>query len=252
MAVRLLSYNIRYADLDQGQNAWQHRRHGVTSVIRFHDPDIVCLQEVWQDQLSDIRKRCPAFEWVAHRAANGEHTPIGYRPDRFTVKEHSAFSLSETPDDLTAYDWGATIPRVTTTTVFTDSITGEQISLVNTHFAHASQTARERSAEVLINQLATLPRPLLAAGDFNCSPTTVPYDTLQQAGFRDVRTVVDAPHGPETTFHDFDMSHAGQRIDHIFVDGCLDIAKFGVLTDMDSRARYPSDHFPLYGVFEFP
>lgn len=47
MTVRLLSYNVRYAGLDVDENAWAHRRDGVASVLRFHDPDAVCLQEVW-------------------------------------------------------------------------------------------------------------------------------------------------------------------------------------------------------------
>ena len=48
MALRLLTYNVRYATLDTGENAWERRRDGVGSLVRFHDPDVVCLQEVWQ------------------------------------------------------------------------------------------------------------------------------------------------------------------------------------------------------------
>lgn len=244
MPVRLLSYNVRYAGLDFDENAWEHRRDGVASVLRFHDPDVVCLQEVWQSQLPDLRERLPAYEWVESGASNGAHTPIGYRADRFSVVEASAFSLSATPADLDAYDWGAAIPRLTTRATLEDGATGEGLAVLSTHFDHQSPEARRRGADLLSERLDDRSLPTVLAGDLNCTPDDQPYRTLTDAGLRDVRDAADHPHGSEATYNEFEAPRPGKRIDHVLVDG-FEVERFGVLADLDRRGRYPSDHFAL-------
>lgn len=242
--LRCCSYNVRYAGLDVDENDWTSRRDGVASLLRFHDPDVVCLQEVWQAQLPDLRERLPGYEWVRSGASNGEHTPIGYRRERLDSVESSAFSLSATPGDLDAYDWGAAIPRVTTRATLEDATTGERLAVVSTHFDHQSPEARRRGADVLADRLADRSPPTVLAGDLNCTPADATYRTLIDAGFRDAREVAAEPHGPETTFNDFESPQPDKRIDHVLVDG-FEVEGFGVLADLDGRARYPSDHFAV-------
>lgn len=248
MTVRLLSYNVRYDLLDSGEDAWKRRRDGVASVIRFHEPDLVCLQEVWQDQLADLRSRLRRYEWVHGPAENGEHTPIAYRPDRFSVLDRGAFSLSETPADLQAFDWDAAIPRVTTTATLRDDVTAERFSLLNTHFDHQSEEARARSAELLADRVDDRSMPTVLAGDLNCTPDDEPYRTILDAGLEDARDAAESPHGPTVTFNDFQEPQPDKRIDHVFVDDA-GVERFGVLTDLDARGRYPSDHFAVLVEF---
>lgn len=247
MSLRVLSYNVRYAELDTGENRWPKRRDGVADVVRFHEPDVVCLQEVWQGQLPDLRARLSGYEWVARRHNDGEHTPIGYRPDRLSPTEETAFSLSETPVDLDAIGWEAAVPRVTTTAVFTDA-TGEAdgpFRVVSTHFDHLRERARRRSAELLAERFGGAAEPTILAGDLNCTPADPPHERLLASGFRDARAAIDRPHGPESTFNDFGTPQPDSRIDHVLVDGGVDIERFGVCTDLDRRGLYPSDHFPV-------
>jgi endonuclease/exonuclease/phosphatase family metal-dependent hydrolase len=251
MPVGVLSYNVRYAEVDTGEDVWSKRRDGVASVIRFHDPDVVCLQEVWLDQLDDLRERLPGYGWVAHEVHNGEHTPIGYRPDRFVVADEAALSLSETPEDPSAIGWDATIPRVTTTAVLEDTATGEAVRVVSTHFDHEHPTARRESARLLADRFADDPLPTLLAGDFNATPDDEPYRIVSEAGLRDAREIAADPHGPETTFNDFEAAQPDKRIDHVLVSGDIDIGRFGVRTDLDGRGLYPSDHFALFVECEF-
>ncbi|MEF8807195.1 endonuclease/exonuclease/phosphatase family protein [Natronomonas sp.] len=246
MSVGVLSYNVRYAEVDTGEDVWAKRRDGVASVISFHDPDVVCLQEVWLDQLDDLRERLPGYEWVAHEVHNGEHTPIGYRPERFVVADEAVLSLSETPDQPDAIGWDASIPRVTTTAVLEERDTGEAVRVVSTHFDHEYPTARRESARLLADRFAEGPLPTLLAGDFNATPDDEPYRIVSEAGLRDAREVAADPHGPETTFNDFEGAQPGKRIDHVFVSESVEIERFGVRTDLDSRGLYPSDHFALF------
>lgn len=245
MTIRLLSYNVRYAELDVDEHAWSRRRDGVASLVRFHDPDVVCLQEVWREQLADLRERLPGYEWACERVLDGEHTPVGYRPERFSPAETGVFSLSETPEDPTAFGWDSTIPRVTTAVTLRDGAADESLGVVNTHFEHAGERARRESAALLAERVGDRPEPTVLAGDLNCRPGEAPYRTLVESGLRDARDAAATTHGPETTFNDFEAPQPGDRIDHVFLAGDVDVERFGVLADIDARGQYPSDHFAL-------
>ena len=43
-SVRVMSFNIRYDNPDDGDNAWPHRRDAAASMIRFHRADVAGLQ----------------------------------------------------------------------------------------------------------------------------------------------------------------------------------------------------------------
>ena len=233
MALRLLTYNVRYATLDTGENAWERRRDGVASLIRFHDPDVVCLQEVWQDQLEDVREHLSGYEWAFERTSSGEHTPVGYRAGRFTALETEALSLSETPADLHAMDWGTTVPRVTTAVRLSAPDADESFVVASVHLDHDSPAAREHGASLLADRFGDRAGPTVVAGDFNCTPDDPPYRTMTgAAGLRDARNVAPAPHGPEATYNDFEAPQRDRRLDYVFLDG-FDVGRFGVLTDLD-------------------
>lgn len=245
MSIRLLTYNVRYATLDSGDEGWAERRDGVAGVIRFHAPDLVCLQEVWAEQLSDLRARLPGYTWVHAETSSGEHTPIGYRADRFAVDDIAVFSLSETPSDTHAMDWDTAVPRVTTAATVADVDGDAELRVVNTHLDHDSERARRRGAALLADRVGDRDGPTVLAGDLNCGPGDLPYRTLiDDGGFRAARALARHPHGPETTYNDFERPQPGRRLDHVLVDG-IEVARFGVLADLDDRGRYPSDHFAV-------
>lgn len=59
------------------------------------------------------------------------------------------------------------------------------------------------------------------------------------------RSLADHPHGPRTTFYDFEAPQPGERLDSVLVDGAaVGVDRFGI-PDLDERRRYPSDHFPV-------
>ncbi len=243
MGLRLLSYNVRYATLDDGPNAWAERRDGVADIVRSRAPDVACFQEVWETQFDDLAARLPGYDWVRERTSSGEHTPLAYRADRLSVVDRETFSLSETPSDHHAMDWETTVPRVTTAA----RLRGDDREFVaaSTHLDHGSERARRRGAALLAERFGDRPVPAVVAGDFNCTPADRPYGTMVETGFRDARGVADVARGPETTFNDFDEPKPDRRIDHVFVAGGLGVDRLEVPTDRDDRGRYPSDHFPV-------
>ena len=174
MGLRLLTYNVRHVTLDTGENAWERRRDGVGSFVRFHDPDMVCLQEAWQDKLEDVRERLSGYEWAFERTSSGEHTPVGYYNERFGALEMEGLSLSETPADLHAMDWGTAVPRVTTAVRLSTPDADEAFVVASVRLDHDSQTARERGASLLADRFGDRGDPTVVAGGFNCTPADRP------------------------------------------------------------------------------
>ena len=54
--VRVMTFNIRYNNPGDGENAWPHRKDMVADIIRQH-ADIAGLQEAQLDQIRDLEKR---------------------------------------------------------------------------------------------------------------------------------------------------------------------------------------------------
>ena len=251
--LRVMSYNIRYATLDRGARAWANRRDGVAATVRLYGPDVLCLQEVWQDQLPDLRERLPDYEWVTERHRTGEHTPVGYRPERLAVDSFETFALAPDPDAVGAVGWDAAVPRVATSVAFRDRDTGRTFDLCNVHFDHEGALARRESARLLQERLDT--EPSLLVGDLNARPASGPYRSLVERGsFADARSVATTRFGPGETYVGFDGEGVEEgtdrdptrdkRIDYVLARG-FDADLYAVAADVDATWRHPSDHLPV-------
>lgn len=251
--LRVMSYNVRYATLDRGVRAWANRRDGVAAVVRLHRPDVLCLQEVWQDQLPDLRERLPDYEWATERHRTGEHTPVGYRPDRLSLDSFDTFALAPDPDAVGEVGWDASIPRIATAVALRDREAGTTFDLVNVHLDHEGALARRESARLLQERLDT--SPSLLVGDLNARPASGPYRSLVQRGpFADARGVADTRLGPGETYVGFDGEGVEEgtdrdptrdkRIDYVLVRG-FDVDLYATTADVDGTWRHPSDHLPV-------
>ena len=121
-----MSFNIRYNN-PAGYGEHEPRKMGdhrrvepprdrVASVIRFHKADLVGMQEVLRDQISDLEILLPQYGWIGvgrdDGQDGGEFSPIFYRKDRFTVLDSGTFWLSETPEVTGSKSWDAAITRI--------------------------------------------------------------------------------------------------------------------------------------------
>lgn len=256
--IRVMTYNVRYANPNDGENVWENRRDHVATAIRFHRPDVVGLQEAFHDQVEDLRERLPDFEWLAagrsEEGTAGEYVAVGYRRNRFDRERDGSFWLSETPD-TPSVGWDAALPRLVRHVRFRDRVTGVEFGHFNTHFDHRGETARERSAALLRERIDELApdAPLVVTGDFNCREATEPYRIVTEdgeAGHRrsltDSHRVSKHPHhGPSTSMTDFHDLVPGKKIDHVFVSSGGEVVNHGTCSDTYDDGRYPSDHLPV-------
>lgn len=258
-AIRVMSYNIRYDNPDDGENAWIHRRDAVASMIRFHKADVVGVQEALAHQIDDLATRLPGFDWFGigrdDGKAEGEFTAVFYRLHRLRSEDRSTFWLSETPD-RPGLGWDAACNRTVTWSRFVDVSTRKSFFFFNTHFDHRGQRARVESAHLLLSKIDALApedTPVVITGDFNCTTDSEPYEILTRGeSEEETRTYYDARrisgighHGPTGTFTGFDIQAVtGQPIDYIFVSREWQVRFHGTLSDIFD-GRFPSDHMPV-------
>ncbi len=199
--LRAMSYNVRYANRHDHHDVWPMRRDAVTTLVRFHRPDVVGFQEPLPGQRKDLRESLPAYDLVGrgrHTNGEGEGCPIAVRRERWTVVEHDTFWLSETPE-TPSVGWGASHPRIATWArvraresartpprANDGENEGEGASeatgvlLVSTHLDHESARARLEAARLLRRRLPAIAGdgPVVLLGDFNCTAGSPPHRTL--------------------------------------------------------------------------
>lgn len=254
--LRVMSFNIRYNNPKDSDNAWSHRKDMAASMVHLHRPDVIGLQEVLIDQLEDLAARLPDFAWVGvgreDGATQGEFAATFYRRARLMLLENGTFWLSETPETPGRIGWDAHCVRTATWCRFRDNVTGAPFVFLNTHFDHAGERARRASALMLLARAHALAgdAPVIVTGDLNCYETSETYRLLAQSGgeggFRlyDAKTQSEAPHhGPAATFHAF-TGVLRSRIDYIFVTEDVRVLRHATLAD-HWDGRYPSDHMPV-------
>lgn len=256
--LNIMTFNIRYPNPNDGFNYWPNRKELVASMIRFHEADLVGVQEAFRSQLDDLVQMLPAYDWVGLCRTDGTQNPdpdnefsaILYRKDRFEVIESQTFWLSPDPTEVGSKSWDAAIPRIVTWAHLKDKRTQQEWYHFNTHFDHVGQQARKESARLILNKIKLLvkDKPFVLTGDFNCTPTDPPYRMLTEegTGLKDALYVSEMPHhGPMSTWSDFQFpGFPDRRIDFIFVNDQVRVLKHAILSDSWS-GRLPSDHLPV-------
>ncbi len=250
--VRVMTYNIRYNNPDDGENAWPVRKAEVAALIRFHEADLFGLQEALIGQIEDLQQQLPEMKWIGVGRDDGkqagEFSPLFYNATKFNLLQKGWFWLSETPEEP-ALGWDAACIRICTWGLFEVKETGKKFCFFNTHFDHRGDKARVESAKLILKEIQKKnPEglPVILTGDFNLTPETEPIKLIS-AQLNDAKfSSKEAPYGPEGTFNGFNFnSPLDERIDYIFVKGPVSVEKFGVLTDSKNQ-RYPSDHLPVF------
>ena len=259
--LRVMTFNLRLDVASDGPNAWPYRRDRVAGLIRFHEADVVGVQEALAHMLTELDARLPGFARVgvgrADGRAGGEFSAILYRTERLELLDSGTFWLSPTPEVPGSKGWDAAIERIATWGRFRDRRTGCTYFHLNTHFDHIGEQARQESAKLIRRRLATLSAglPVLLTGDLNSDPTSGAYRVFTRdsiagavAPLRDAHDVSrDGHYGPESTWTAFREIEPGQRIDYVMVSAGVPVLAHGVLTDRWD-GRFPSDHMPVLAV----
>ncbi|WP_300439435.1 endonuclease/exonuclease/phosphatase family protein [Christiangramia sp.] len=247
--MKLMTYNIKYANENDGENSWSKRKDWITSQVQFYEPDIMGVQEAVKSQLDHFTENVETYKVLGvgrEGGDQGEFSAILYKDEQFEVLESDTFWLSETPDK-TSKGWDADFKRICTYALFQNKESGKKFFVFNTHFDHVGDEARLESAKLIIKKIEELNKeglPIFLMGDFNLEPETDGIAIIRNA-LDDSKTEAEFTFGPNGTFNGYNFSEpAKRRIDYIFVNDKVKVKKYAVLTD-SKDLRYPSDHFPV-------
>ncbi|KUO16494.1 endonuclease/exonuclease/phosphatase family protein [Streptomyces dysideae] len=249
----VMTFNLRFASTDE-PNSWAARRPVMRELLRRTSPAVVGTQEGLYQQLRDIHADLDPlhYEWVGTGREGGsrdESMAVFYDTRRLTPVEYDHFWLSDTPEVIASNTWGARFSRMVTWVRFRDLRDGgREFYVLNTHFDHASQYARVRSADLVARRIAGLDRslPVLLTGDFNVPAHQNPvYDQLLSTGLVDTWDAA-AERGPlYATFHGFKPpARGGDRIDWILSTPGVMVHRAWVET-FAAGGQFPSDHLPV-------
>ncbi|TBW28285.1 endonuclease/exonuclease/phosphatase family protein [Gramella sp. KN1008] len=248
--VNLMTYNIKYANENDGENSWSKRKDFITSQLKFYEPDILGVQEAVLSQLDHFTSELDGYDYLGtgrDGGENGEFSAILYKTDKFEVLISGTFWLAK---DVTkpSKGWDAAFPRICTYALFEDQGSGKKFWVFNTHFDHRGKKARLESAKLILTKMEeinTAGLPAILMGDLNLESNTKAIRLITDE-LRDSRKIAKkVAFGSEGTFNGYKFHEpVTRRIDYIFVNYKVEVLKYGVLTDSKDQ-KYPSDHFPV-------
>ncbi|MBB2149438.1 endonuclease/exonuclease/phosphatase family protein [Pedobacter gandavensis] len=251
----VMSYNIRLNVASDGVNAWPNRKDEVKALVRFHDADILCVQEALPLQVDQLLENTNyAMEGVGREDGKraGEFSAIYYDKSRFSRKDGGTFWLSETPD-RPSKGWDAALNRVCSWVRLYDRLNKKEFLVFNTHYDHIGVQARIESARLIKKKIQEIAPtlPVVLTGDLNVTPETEAIATIKSFLIDAKTAAIEPAYGPEGTFNNFKFdSPLKDKIDYIFVNKGFKVLKFGVLSD-SKNLRYPSDHLPIIARLSF-
>ncbi|NTE00053.1 endonuclease/exonuclease/phosphatase family protein [Agrobacterium tumefaciens] len=253
--INVISYNIRYNNPDDGVNAWPNREQNVKALVKFHDADVLCVQEALPEQFDALLKKTN-FDVVGvgreDGKRKGEFSAVYFDKDRFIKKDGGTFWLSETPD-VPSKGWDAALNRVCSWVRLYDRLNKKEFLVFNAHYDHKGVQARIESAKLIKQKIQEIAPalPVVFTGDLNVTPETEAISTIKSF-LSDAKEISqEAPYGPNGTFNDFDFnSDLKNKIDYIFVNKGFKVKKFAVLSDSKDK-RYFSDHLPVFARLWF-
>jgi endonuclease/exonuclease/phosphatase family metal-dependent hydrolase len=253
--MRLMTFNIRFANPADGPNHWDFRKELVLEVFWSWLPDLVACQEVTIPQLDYLAARLRGYEpFIQHRDidATCQYPTIFYRPETIAAGAGDEFWLSETPRVHRSLSWGSAFPRMLTYGRFRERRRDLWFTFGATHLDHISQPARQHGAVMLRDFFATLNQPAILAGDFNDLPDSAVHRTLTgpDSPFQDSWQALDRPEAGISTQHKFDGAFFGGRIDWILATPPFQL-KNAQIVEYNQADRYPSDHFPYVVDLEY-
>ncbi|MEZ5363558.1 MAG: endonuclease/exonuclease/phosphatase family protein [Bryobacterales bacterium] len=253
-SLRVMTFNVRYPNPEDGANIWENRRELLVDTIRRSDPDVFGTQEMFYSQGAFIAEQLPQYEWfgVSRRGNHeDEHMGVFYKRGKLFPLESGNFWLSETPSVAGSMSWDVSLPRMVTWARFREA-SGREFWLYNTHFPHRQEDAAARfeCAKVIAADIAKrvpADADLILIGDFNSSADSDVHELLTKK-LEDSRATAKQKLGLETTSSRWVGAKEGRRIDWVLYRAGLQ-PLVNETVEFHRSASYPSDHYPVFVEF---
>ena len=247
MDIKLLSYNIQSWDVND------RRIKGIIDLIKRHNPDVICLQEVTILWYSILRKEFKDIYTFTGRdrfygdkvqiKRDFERNCILFKKDRFKVIKCRTYWLGPDIYNPSRFE-GAFFNRIFTTAILKDLKSDSKIQFISTHFDDRFPEIRAKQGIVLSNYFKSQKGAVVLAGDFNSEPKEEAYKSLRAVAV-DLGELFNETN---ITWHSYDK-WPHERIDFVFTNKEITPKSFKLVTD-EYDGLPPSDHYPLECVIK--
>jgi len=253
--IKIISYNIRNNNPNDGKDIWENRRETITDFIEKEAPDFLGLQEVNYPQIQYLNSNLINYNFIGvgrdDGKTRGEFSPIYFNESKYNLILSNTFWLSETPDNISV-GWDAAMERICTYGMFEQKNNGSKVWVFNTHFDHIGNVAREKSVDLILSKIKDLTKDkdqIIITGDFNLSDDSVPIKKLQNF-YNDVNIKMDNNSKFYGTFNNFKIdNNYNNRIDYIFYKN-FELIKSSHLHVTTDQGRWASDHHPVIAILK--
>lgn len=261
--LRLVSYNMLFNLYDQNLdevNRWPQRLPRIVELIEEMQPDIIGVQELYQNQLDDLLPYInDTFKFYSKPCGDGEFNGIFYRKDRFEILDSTIWYMTE----------GSNGPGTDTLTMLKlkDLKTNQVFAVFNSHLAFSKINKRESQARFIAEHVAPFAKqiPVIFTGDLNTFPNRLDlvnlpaYDgdyihrILTKDHLKDAKETALLGHlGPLSTFTNVSddgvpftgLGTPGVFLDHIYVSKGITVLLHAVHPGT-VNGHFPSDHMPV-------
>nr|WP_299384047.1 endonuclease/exonuclease/phosphatase family protein [Allomuricauda sp.] len=255
--LKVISYNIRYDNPNDGINSWDNRKENLCAQLKSLAPDVFGIQEGLSHQVKYMAETLDAYDHFGvgrdDGKEQGEYASIFYNRNKLEVLDKGTFWLSHTPD-VPSTGWDAALPRICTFGKFKTKDNGLEFFVFNAHFDHVGKEARIKSAQLILQKIAAMNPghlPVVFMGDLNIEPGH-PGITAIQEKLHDSYVQVSNESDAQGTYNGFGSEFPAQRrIDYIFVSNDVVVIE-GKILDERFQSRFFSDHFPVMAVIKIP
>jgi len=248
--LRFVTFNLRFENERDGENAWSGRREMIVRLIERYAPSILGSQEGRWVQLRYLEEHLPDYAMQAPTCVTddtSQYPTLFVRREAFDVVGRESFWLSLTPRVHLSKDWDSAFPRMMSAARLRARSGGTLFWSVVTHLDHAGDEARYRQAEMLADWIASRREPVVLMGDFNDVPGSRTHAVLtaERTGLIDTWEAMARGEGGEEAFthHGFEGVPQKARMDWILASRSFEVEDVRILRDQEG-GRYPSDHFP--------
>ena len=251
--VKVISYNIRFANKKDGDNVWQNRAKASPAMIRDYAPDVFGVQEALAVQLEYLDDKLPHYSFVGvgreDGKKKGETMAIFYNTRKVRLLDWGTYWLSETPDKPSR-GWDADCKRTATWTLMEMKDSGRKFFYVNTHLDHRGDVAQQKGLELIVERIAAMnpeELPMILTGDFNVTPEDPVLGGLNTKMLDARKTALKTD--SRATFNAWGKS--ASIIDYIYYSGFTECAEYETIVRQYKGVLYISDHYPIVSRLVF-
>jgi endonuclease/exonuclease/phosphatase family metal-dependent hydrolase len=239
VTLRVLSWNVLQSKSLLLAAPWAQRQESFRLLLGAAAFDVICLQEALPDQVAFFSTLLPGFaKYGVGRddgKDKGEHCPIFFNTEKYTLRDSGTFWLSPTPEKPSS-GWGESVPRVCSWVELEDTSSRGRFRVYNLHM-QLHPLAQPKSARAIRDHMKNVAVPAVIVGDFNAPHGSPALRILKQAGY------TDAESSSALTYHL--KGRALRCLDHILTDENWHVAAGGILKEKGGKV-FPSDHFGLW------